>query len=158
MTAASPTSSSATCRSSGSSTPSTPTTGGSRVSASETLVADREPIPSGGQRASRGAWLQKFAERYAIVAVWGLMIGIYSIVESSQFDTSGTFQTIFGSQAALVFLAMAFLCTVIVGEFVDLSVASILGLCATIVPVLSVLHHWNVALASVVAVAVGMGA
>ena len=34
---------------------------------------------------------------------------------------------------------------VIVGEFVDLSVASVLGLCATIVPVLAVLDHFNVA-------------
>jgi ribose transport system permease protein len=86
------------------------------------------------------------------------MIAVYSALEPSTFDTSGTFQTIFGSQAALVFLSMAFLCTVIVGEFVDLSVASVLGLSATVVPVLSVLHGWNVALASVVAVAVGVGA
>src|SRR5437588_5197259 len=97
-------------------------------------------------------------ERYAVVAVWGLMIAFYSAIEPSRFATSGTFQTIFSSQAALVFLSMAFLCTVIVGEFVDLSVASILGLCATIVPVLTVLHHMNVALASVIAVAVGVAA
>lgn len=96
------------------------------------------------------------SERYAIVALWGVMIGVYSLLESSTFDTSGTFQTIFGSQAALVFLSMAFLCTVIVGDFVDLSVASILGLCATVVPVLSVFHHWNVALASVFAVLIGV--
>lgn len=97
-----------------------------------------------------------FGERWVILALWGVMIAAYSALEPSTFDTSGTFQTIFGSQAALVFLSMAFLCTVIVGEFVDLSVASILGLCATIVPVLSVLHHVNVALASVVAVAIGV--
>jgi ribose transport system permease protein len=100
----------------------------------------------------------KFSERFAIVALWGVMIAVYSILEPSTFDTKGTLQTILGSQAALVFLSMAFLCTVIVGEFVDLSVAAVLGLCATIVPVLSVLHHWNVALASVVAVAVGVAA
>lgn len=98
----------------------------------------------------------RVSERYAIVALWGVMIAIYSALEPSTFDTTGTFQTIFGSQAALVFLSMAFLTTVIVGEFVDLSVASVLGLSATIVPVLTVLHHWNVALASVVAVAVGV--
>lgn len=95
-------------------------------------------------------------ERWVILALWGVMIAVYSALEPSTFDTSGTFQTIFGSQAALVFLSMAFLCTVIVGEFVDLSVAAILGLCATIVPVLSVLHHVNVAVASVVAVAIGV--
>jgi ribose transport system permease protein len=100
----------------------------------------------------------RISERYAILALWGAMIALYSALEPSTFDTGGTFQTIFGSQAALVFLSMAFLCTVIVGEFVDLSVASILGLSATIVPVLSVLHDVNVGLASAAAVAVGVGA
>ena len=85
------------------------------------------------------------------------MIGVYSVVESSNFDTSGTFQTIFSSQAALVFLSMAFLCTVIVGR-----VRRPLGgldpravrhasarpdACCTAV---------NVALASVIAVAIGV--
>ena len=98
----------------------------------------------------------KLTERYGLIALWGVMIAVYSAVESSNFDRSGTFQAIFGSQAALVFLSMAFLCTVIVGEFVDLSVAAILGLSATIVPVLVTLHHVNVAVASVIAVAVGV--
>jgi ribose transport system permease protein len=100
--------------------------------------------------------LRKGAERYAIVVVWGLMILFYSLVEPSRFATSGTFKTIFSSQAALVFLAMAFLCTVIVGEFVDLSVAGILGLCATVVPVLSVMHDVPVWLSSVIAVLIGV--
>jgi ribose transport system permease protein len=53
---------------------------------------------------------------------------------------------------------MAFLCTVIVGEFVDLSVAGILGLCATIVPVLTVMHGWDVWVASGFAVLIGVAA
>jgi ribose transport system permease protein len=100
--------------------------------------------------------LRKGGERYAIVAVWGLMVLLYWAIEPSRFGTSGTFKTIFGSQAALVFLSMAFLCTVIVGEFVDLSVAGILGLCATIVPVLTVMHGWDVWAASGVAVLIGV--
>jgi ribose transport system permease protein len=100
----------------------------------------------------------RLSERFGILGLWGVMIGVYSAVESSNFDTSGTFTTIFSSQAALVFLSMAFLCTVIVGEFVDLSVASILGLCATIIPVLTVFDHFNVALASIIAVGVGVAA
>jgi ribose transport system permease protein len=97
----------------------------------------------------------KLVERYLLVGVWALMIAVYSLLESSKFDTSGTWQTIFGAQAPLMFLSMALLCTIVVGEFVDLSVASTLGLAATIVPVLSVLHHMNVALASVLAVLAG---
>ncbi|MEA2388176.1 MAG: ribose transport system permease protein [Thermoleophilaceae bacterium] len=106
----------------------------------------------------RREWLVQGVERYAVVAVWGLMILFYSLVEPSEFATSGTFKTIFGSQAALVFLSMAFLCTVIVGEFVDLSVAAILGFCATLVPVLSVMHGWDVWAASAAAVAAGTAA
>jgi ribose transport system permease protein len=102
--------------------------------------------------------LRKGGERYAIVVVWGLMVLLYTALEPSRFATSGTFKTIFSSQAALVFLSMAFLCTVIVGEFVDLSVAGILGLCATVVPVLSVMHHMAVWLASVIAVLIGVAA
>ena len=102
--------------------------------------------------------LRKGAERYAVVGVWGLMIVLYVALEPGQFATSGTFKTIFGSQAALVFLSMAFLCTVIVGEFVDLSVAAILGFCATLVPVLAVMHGWDVWLASLAAVTAGTAA
>jgi ribose transport system permease protein len=127
-------------------------------------VSLRVPQGEGGRASLRrlptrgglGSAAAKLSERYAIVGLWGVMIAVYSLLEPSTFDTSGTFQTIFGSQAALVFLSMAFLTTVIVGEFVDLSVASVLGLCATIVPVLAVLDHVNVALASVIAVAVGV--
>ena len=102
--------------------------------------------------------LRKGAERYAVVGVWGLMIVLYVALEPGQFATSGTFKTIFGSQAALVFLSMAFLCTVIVGEFVDLSVAAILGFCATLVPVLAVMQGWDVWLASLAAVTAGTAA
>ena len=110
------------------------------------------------QRRTVGLTVTKLAERFGLIGLWGVMIGVYSAIESSNFDTHGTFQTIFSSQAALVFLSMAFLCTIIVGEFVDLSVAAILGLCATILPVLTVFDHFNVALASVIAVAVGVSA
>lgn len=115
-------------------------------------------VAEGRERPAPGSTLTKLTERFGIIALWGVLIGVYSAVESSNFDTNGTFQTIFSSQAALVFLSMAFLCTIVVGEFVDLSVASILGLCATLIPVLTVFDHFNVAVASVIAVAVGVAA
>src|SRR5699024_9923117 len=62
-------------------------------------------------------------------------------------------QSILGSQQALVFLALAAMLTFVVGEF-DLSIASVLGLSATLVPVLAVLHGWNIVLACIVAVLV----
>jgi ribose transport system permease protein len=94
--------------------------------------------------------------RVAVIAVWGLLIVFYGVKEPDLFLTQGTFHTIFGSQLALVFLTAALLCTICVGEFVDLSVASVFCLSAVVLSVLNVQHGWNVWLASLAAVVVGM--
>jgi ribose transport system permease protein len=94
-----------------------------------------------------------FASRYALVGVWIVVAIVYAILEPDTLLTAGTFQTIFGSQQALVFLAMAAVITFAVGEF-DLSIASIFGLAATLVPVLVIQHGWAPATASVAAVLV----
>ncbi|MWA05403.1 ABC transporter permease [Actinomadura sp. LD22] len=99
--------------------------------------------------------LLRFTERWTMVGLWILLALVFGIVEPSKFATSGTFKTIFGSQTPLLFLAMAVLCTIMVGEFVDLSIASILGLAATLVPVLTVQHHVPFLLACLAALAAG---
>lgn len=91
-----------------------------------------------------------FVSRWAILGVWLALAGVYAVIEPAQFLQVGTVQTIFGSQEALVFISLGMLATLIVGEF-DLSFASMQGLAATLVPVLSVEHHWNPLLASAVA-------
>jgi ribose transport system permease protein len=98
---------------------------------------------------------ESFAGRYALVGVWVLVAGFFAVVEPGTFLTSGTFQTIFGSQQALVFLGMAAVVTFAVGEF-DLSISAIMGLAATLVPVLAVTHGWSPLMASVAAVAACM--
>lgn len=100
---------------------------------------------AGGGRGNRAAGLAvQFASRFALLGVWVVLIILFSLLEPSTFFTSSTFTSIFSSQQALVFLTAALLCTLLVGEFVDLSVPSVLALSATIVPVLTVLHGWNV--------------
>ncbi|MBR7832598.1 ABC transporter permease [Actinospica durhamensis] len=99
-----------------------------------------------------GALAKQIGSRYAVVAVWIAMIAAYSAAEPGTFFTTGTFQAIFDSQQTLVFLAMALLCTITVGEFVDLSVPSVYGFAATVLPVLAVEHGWPVWAASVAAV------
>ena len=94
--------------------------------------------------------------RFAIIGVWVLLIIGYGIAEPATFLTAGTFQTIFASQQALVFLTAALLCTVVVGEFVDLSVPSIFGLAAMLLAVLVVNYHWNVWAAAMTAVAIAV--
>lgn len=94
-----------------------------------------------------------FVSKWAILAVWLAMAGVFAAVEPSAFLQVGTLQTIFGSQEALIFISLGLLATLIVGEF-DLSFASVQGLAATLVPVLVVNDHWNVVAASFVAVLV----
>jgi ribose transport system permease protein len=114
-----------------------------------TTVSSRPAASAAGSRL--GALLNQTAHRFALLVVWGLLILVYSLAEPKDFLRVGTFQTIFNSQGTLVFLVLALLCTITVGEFVDLSIASNLGLAAIIVPVLAVNHGWNVWAASLVA-------
>jgi ribose transport system permease protein len=116
-----------------------------------TLPADPEtPAPAAANPIA--ALARNLTARYAVVGVWIAMIVVSAAAEPGVFFTGSTFQAIFGSQQALVFLAMALLCTIAVGEFVDLSVPSVFGFAATILPVLVVNHGWGVWPAALVAV------
>jgi ribose transport system permease protein len=97
------------------------------------------------------AELTKAGERYGVLGVWLLMGVAFSIVAPGLFLRTGTFEAIFAGQEPLVFLAAGLVCVLAVGEF-DLSIAGILGLSATLVPVLVVEDHWNLAAAVIVAV------
>jgi ribose transport system permease protein len=96
--------------------------------------------------------LQHLGSRYAIIAVWAAMIVVYSFTDHGDFLHVTSFQAIFNSQQPLVFMAAALLCTIVVGEFVDLSVPAVFGFAATIVPVLVVNHNWPVWAAAIVGV------
>jgi ribose transport system permease protein len=103
-------------------------------------------------QSSRGrATGRDFGQRFAVIGVWILMAALFAIIEPSSFLHWTTLQAIFNSQTYLVFLALALLCTLCVGEFVDLSIASVMGLSATMIPVLAFSHGWNIVLATVVA-------
>jgi len=95
------------------------------------------------------------ASRYALLGVWTLLAVVYGSLTPHRFLRTSTAQAIFGSQSVLLFLAVAALCTFVVGEF-DLSFAGVMGLSATIVPVLAGLHHVNLWLACLVAVAAAL--
>lgn len=100
---------------------------------------------------SRGRYGPSFVSKWAILAVWLGLAGLFAVIEPSAFLQIGTLQTIFGSQEALIFISLGLLGTLIAGEF-DLSFASMQGLAATLVPVLVVNHGWGVVPASIVAV------
>lgn len=108
--------------------------------------------PDGARPRDTWAFLRSFGHRYALVGVWLVMALAYLAVMPNKFGRATSVQSIFGSQQLLVFLAMAALCTLVVGEF-DLSIASVMGLAATIIPVLNTNHGMSLWLACVVAVA-----
>jgi len=92
--------------------------------------------------------------RFAVIVVWALMILLFALLEPQTFFTVGALQAILGgpNQTALVFLCAALLCTIVVGEFVDMSVASNFGLAAILVSVLNVNLHLNAYVAGLVAI------
>lgn len=130
---------------------------------SETVapVADA-PAPTGepGPRSGRTpAWVGPFLAKYALVVVWAAMSLFFWTQEPDIFGSSTTFSSIFGGQQVTIFLAMAILVTSLVGEL-DLSFAAVMGLSATIIPVLAGVHGWPIWAACLVAIlaAVACGA
>ncbi|KQP02045.1 ABC transporter permease [Leifsonia sp. Leaf264] len=103
------------------------------------------------QPRSRFGWA---SSRFAVIAVWVLLIGIFMVLRPQNMFHAGTWASIFGGQSDLVFLAAGLLCTIIVGEFVDMSVASNFGLASILVVVLTVNNGWNVWLAALTAIVI----
>src|SRR5215469_16388113 len=86
-------------------------------------------------------------QRYAILIVFAVMIAAFGIDLPHTFLSIGNLSNILGLQAPLFILAMAVLLPTVVGDFVDLSLGSSLGLSAMTLAVLNVQHHWPVVLA-----------
>jgi len=107
-------------------------------------------------RTTTGDRIRSISSRYALLGVWLVMAIFYGAIMPDKFLGTSTAQAIFGSQSALLFLAIAALCTFVVGEF-DLSFASVMGLSATIIPVLSALHGVPLPLACLVSLLVSLG-
>lgn len=92
------------------------------------------------------------SRRGSLIAVWLLIFIFFALMKPEQFLTVGTFQTIFGSQQALVFIGLGALCAFAVGEF-DFSVAAVAGMSATLLAVLVSEQGVNLWLAVVLSVA-----
>ncbi|GAA1641050.1 ABC transporter permease [Georgenia ruanii] len=92
-------------------------------------------------------------QRYGLVLLWLLMIALFGVLVPGQVSGPDALKAVLGQQTPLVFLGLALVCTMAVGEF-DLSFASIFGLAATTVPALVVLHGWSFPAAAAAAVVV----
>lgn len=109
--------------------------------ATETPTSSRA---SGMAAPSRAALLLKDGvSRYSLVLVWLVMALAFSIALPGLFAQASVAQAVFGAQQPLVFLGLALVITLSVGEF-DLSFAGIFGFAATVVPAMVLLHGWPV--------------
>ena len=95
------------------------------------------------------------AERYALLAAWGVTIVVFGILRPDTFLTTSNFTTIFGSQAILVVLTLALLVPLTAGDY-DLSVAATMGLSSMTLAILNVNHGWSIWLAALAALGVGL--
>ncbi len=94
-------------------------------------------------------------ERYALLAVWGIVVIVFGFLRPNTFLTTANFSTIFGSQAVLVVLTLALLAPLIAGDY-DLSVAATMGVAGMSLAILNVNHGWPVGLAIAAALAIGL--
>lgn len=91
-----------------------------------------------------------WAERYALIAGWAILVLVFSLLRPHTYPTSANFQIIFGSQAVLLIAALGLLVPLTSGDF-DLSIASTLSLSTMITAVLNAQHHWAIVPAMLIA-------
>lgn len=117
------------------------------------LAAVESPAASTPRR--RSGWGQ-YVGRYGLVVILVLLIALFSGLEPGTFATLAMAKTILAQQTVIWSLALAVLPIVIVGEF-DLSIGSVLGLCAVVMAAVGERAHTGGPLTVLIAVAVGAG-
>lgn len=118
-------------------------------------TAATEPTTTSGpdEPAARSLPIRGLLERYGLVLIWLLMGTAFFL--AADVPLSNFLQGIFARQTPLVFLGMALVGTMAVGEF-DLSFPSVYGLAGTSVPALVVLHGWPFPAAAAAAIGLGL--
>src|ERR1700755_222204 len=85
----------------------------------------------------------EFAERYALVGAWIVVIVVFSALRPDTFATSSNFAAILGSQAVLVVLTCALLIPLTAGDY-DLSITGVLTLSQMMIGILNTRHGVSV--------------
>lgn len=114
------------------------------------------PAPSPEDDRSRTRLrLGDLGQRYALIVAWAIVILVFSLLKPDTYPTSGNFQTIFGSQAVLLILALGLIIPLTTGDF-DLSIAAMLTTSSMVLAVLQVQHGWALLPAILVVLAIGL--
>lgn len=116
--------------------------------------SDRKPTEPVRTRSSQRTG-RRFAQRYALIGVWAITVIFFSLLKPDTYATSGNLQTIFGSQAVLLILALGLILPLTTGDF-DLSIAAVLTLSSMVFSILQVRHGWSLVPAAAAALAAGL--
>ena len=122
---------------------------GTPVPSTEAVVAGTtatEPPARGG-----GALLRR-VEPWVLISVWALTTGVFSLLRSATFLSTGNWANMLASQAPLVVLSLGLIVPLTAAEY-DVSVGSIAGFSAMVLAVLNVNGH----IPMVLAVLAGLG-
>jgi len=97
----------------------------------------------------------RFAERYALLAAWAVLIAVFGIISPNYFLSWVSFSSMLSSNAVLVMLTLGLLVPLTAGDF-DLSIASTLVMSSMTLAVLNVVHQWPAPAAIAVAISSGV--
>lgn len=123
------------------------------MSEGSTVASAPKTRPGGGgpPGASRSrfdaAALRRFGQRWMLLGILFAMIGAFSLWQPDEFAQWSNFQSIVNTTAPLVFIALAAVVVLVVGEF-DISLGAILGLCQYVILWLVTQHGvaWELAI------------
>lgn len=115
----------------------------------DSLEATEAPAPG------RSAMVGRLLSRYSLVLIWALMLAVFAVILPESTSVGGVLRTVFSSLTPLVFLGMAVVATMAVGEF-DLSFAYVYALAGAAVPALVVLHDWPFLAAAAAAIGLAL--
>src|SRR3954453_5331629 len=110
--------------------------GNGAMSGSPTPAATVEQAPESkgkppAERRSRFR-IDDFGGRFGILILWGRTIVVFWLLRPDTFGAWANFQSIFGSQAVLLILALGLLLTLSVGEL-DLSITGVMTVSVVLV-------------------------
>jgi ribose transport system permease protein len=106
-------------------------------------------------RRERRARLARAGESYALPVAFVAIVIVFGALRPDTFLTSANFESILGSQAVLVVLALGLLAPLCAGDY-DLSIAAVLTVSSMTVAVLNVDHGVPIGLAILAAMGVGL--
>jgi len=113
------------------------------------------PVATSPPRRRRSFSSRELIRVYGLIVAWAMLIVIFGLARPETFLTTGTLQTILGSQAVLLILALGLIVPFICGEF-DLSISGILSISLVLVGYLNVIQGWPIGLVIVVVLVAGM--